>query len=180
MSDAYRWQVVDDSLHTTLRAEPIGPIDRMGWRRYLRAAVVPMARPSLCAILVERLEALLEASERGTSTTARARTAIAAQLRAERGSVDELARSLGLSRRSLERALAAEQTSPAALFDEERRTRALAWLPALPISVIAARLGYSDGRAFARAFRRWTGASPREYAAQQTFCDNNGTVTAPR
>ena len=65
-----------------------------------------------------------------------------------------------MSRRSLERALAEEGTSAGALFDDERKQRALAWLPTISVDEVAARLGYSDARAFGRAFKRWTGMSP--------------------
>lgn len=38
----------------------------------------------------------------------------------------------------------------------------------LPFSEMAMLLGYSELSAFSRAFRRWTGASPREYRAKAT------------
>jgi AraC-like DNA-binding protein len=68
-----------------------------------------------------------------------------------------------MSRRTLERALAAAGVSGATLFEEERRQLALAWLPRLTVDEVAGRLGYADTRAFARAFKRWTGEAPSAY-----------------
>jgi AraC-like DNA-binding protein len=105
---------------------------------------------------------MLDAIAMGTATTTRARAAIAALLGTGRCDVGAIARALHMSRRSLERALSAEGTSAGALIDEERKQRALAWLPALSVEQVALRLGYSDRRALARAFRRWTGAAPKQ------------------
>jgi AraC-like DNA-binding protein len=124
---------------------------------------VPSARPSLCGVMIEKLDAMLDAAERGIDVTARARAEVAPLLRDGRCDVDELARALRMSRRSLERSLAAEGTSAGALIDDERHRLALAWLPQLTVDEVAARLGYSDARAFARAFKRWTGVAPSEY-----------------
>jgi AraC-like DNA-binding protein len=131
--------------------------------RAAREAHVPSARPELCKLVAERLATLLEADLRNLSMTVRARSALSTLLAAGRATVGELSRTLRLTRRSLERALAEEGTSPGALLDDERRVRSLAWLPALGVEEVAQRLGYSDGRAFARAFRRWTAMSPTEY-----------------
>jgi AraC-like DNA-binding protein len=128
---------------------------------------VPAARPSLCGVMIEKLDAMLDAIERGTDVSTRARAEIAGLLRDGRCDVDELARALAMSRRSLERALAAEGTSAGAVIDDERRQLALTWLPQLTVDEVAARLGYSDSRAFARAFKRWTGVAPSEYRRGQ-------------
>jgi AraC-like DNA-binding protein len=127
-----------------------------------RELPLPWARPALAGVVEARLQALLDAIDRGTAMTARVRAAIGELL--ERGGcdVDAIARALHVSRRSLERALAEEGTSAGAVLDDERKQRALAWLPALTVDEVAARLGYSDRRAFARAFRRWTGVAPRQ------------------
>jgi AraC-like DNA-binding protein len=95
----------------------------------------------------------------GQTQTGRTRAAIH-KLLGTSCSVDAIAASLGMSRRALERALAAEGTSATAVLDEERRCYALAWLETHSVQEVAFRLGYSDRRAFARAFRRWTGTSP--------------------
>ena len=127
--------------------------------RAIRDCIVPTAKPALAAAVERQLEALLDAIERGVAVSARVRAAIGERMGTPL-SVDALARAVAMSRRSLERALAREGTSAAALIEEERKQRALAWLPALTVDEVAARLGYSDARAFARAFKRWTGVAP--------------------
>jgi AraC-like DNA-binding protein len=224
VSNAYRWRQIVDDAEMRLRAEPPGPVDRLGWQAYLEseafdmiaagrrmtsgratpravrflhaapapdviaaatracgvepvyaadateivwpAAVlglhVPTARPHLATLIRDRLEALLLAIDRGDSIVGRARLAIAGLLRDGGCDVARLARAVGMSRRSLERALADDGTSATALIDDERRQLALAWLPALSVDEVASRLGYSDARAFARAFKRWTGHPPSQ------------------
>ena len=98
----------------------------------------------------------------GDDVAVRARLAIASLLRGGTCNVAAIARAVAMSRRSLERALALAGTSATALIDDERRRLALAWLPALSVDEVATRLGYSDARAFARAFRRWTGKAPSD------------------
>ena len=51
------------------------------------------------------------------------------------------------------------------MVEDVRRDLALSYLRQrqLPFSEIAMLLGYSELSAFSRAFRRWTGASPRTY-----------------
>lgn len=78
-------------------------------------------------------------------------------------SLDEAARTLLTSVRSLQRALAREGTSFRALCERVRGERAREMLTAgtLPVAVVAERLGYRDPGNFARAVRRWVGVLPR-------------------
>jgi AraC-like DNA-binding protein len=80
-------------------------------------------------------------------------------------SLDEVARALHLSPRTLKRRLAAEGASFSDVVEHERRERALLLLaaPDLPLDAVAERLGYSDVANFTRAFRRWTGTTPGAY-----------------
>jgi AraC-like DNA-binding protein len=67
-----------------------------------------------------------------------------------------------MSERTLKRRLAEQNTSYTELLDAARRTRALELLgSSVSIEEVSARLGYSDAANFTRAFRRWTGQSPR-------------------
>jgi AraC-like DNA-binding protein len=118
-------------------------------------------RPVIARVIEERLDRMLEAQACGHDVSARVRSAAVELMRSGECDVEQLARALRMSRRSLERALAQEGTSAAALIEDERKQLALAWLPDHSVDEVAARLGYSDARAFARAFKRWTGQAPR-------------------
>jgi AraC-like DNA-binding protein len=80
--------------------------------------------------------------------------------------IEELAVALGLSRRSLQRALQEEGKSWSELVDTARRT-ALEQLLAQGMSLDAAaqRLGYHDASSVSRAARRWFGTTPGQWRA---------------
>lgn len=79
--------------------------------------------------------------------------------------VGKLARGLGLTPRSLRRRLAAESLSLTVLLDEARCRLACEELRRDgSIKEIAERVGFSEPSAFHRAFKRWTGQTPLEYA----------------
>lgn len=75
---------------------------------------------------------------------------------------DALARSLGQSLRHLQRLTRAQGTTVQALIDEARAARARALLErsGLGVDEVAVLLGYSNDRAFRRAYKRWTGETP--------------------
>jgi AraC-like DNA-binding protein len=76
-----------------------------------------------------------------------------------------VAKRLGTSSRSLQRALQERRLSFAELLTEVRQERALALLdrPELSAAEIAFMLGYSDARSFYRWFRAWQGLAPGAY-----------------
>lgn len=84
------------------------------------------------------------------------------------------ARRLQTSERSLRRALHESGTSFQALVDDTRRELAMEYLRSTQASVqdIARITGFSDGRSFRRAFKRWTGMTPAE--ARRTDGDYGG------
>ena len=100
---------------------------------------------------------------------------------AARPSLAATARALAVSPRTLQARLAQEDTSFAALVDELRRERALALLsqPDLPVTAIAARLGFSTPSALTRAFRRWTGMAPSDYRRAAADPDARGASRVP-
>ncbi|WP_312592170.1 AraC family transcriptional regulator [Stutzerimonas nitrititolerans] len=79
--------------------------------------------------------------------------------------IEAVADALHLTERTLRRRLKLEGTRFQALKDGLRRDLAIHHLnqAGLPISEIAQRLGFSEASAFTRAFRQWTGESPRAY-----------------
>ncbi|MEM9145212.1 MAG: AraC family transcriptional regulator ligand-binding domain-containing protein [Pseudomonadota bacterium] len=70
-----------------------------------------------------------------------------------------------LSTRTAQRTAATHGTTLSDLVTAARRANAEAFLADRSISVemVAALVGFSDDRAFRRAFRRWTGQSPSDY-----------------
>lgn len=79
--------------------------------------------------------------------------------------LDEAARRLGLSSRSLQRRLQEAGTTFAQVVDATRRELALRHLQdrRLSLTEIAFLTGFADASAFHRAFRRWTGTTPRDH-----------------
>jgi AraC-like DNA-binding protein len=75
----------------------------------------------------------------------------------------DIARELGVSQRTLARRLSEEGVSFTALLDELRLDLANRYLAEdiAPVSQIAWLLGYQQVSAFSKAYRRWTGHSPR-------------------
>ena len=114
-----------------------------------------------CAAYVERV--LARTPERALTT--HVRRAIASEL--SHGTLDQtsIARSLGMSSRSLQRKLTAAGVSYRALENEHRRLVAERLLSTTEqgVSEVAAASGYSDAQSFLRAFRRWTGSTPAEF-----------------
>jgi len=80
-----------------------------------------------------------------------------------------IARKLGMSARTLQRHLADESTSFKDLLDGARADLARTYVAERRLSVteIAFVLGFADTSAFSRAFKRWTGASPRDWASRR-------------
>lgn len=78
--------------------------------------------------------------------------------------IDRVARAMGCSRQTLYRRLKAEGVTFEQVLDGLRHRRALKLVRGQGLSVkdAAYRLGFSDPAAFSRAFKRWTGKSPRD------------------
>lgn len=115
---------------------------------------------SSMAAHVELLERAVDESRGSSVELARLRAWLAAQQGP--ASIDEAAWALGLSRRSLQRALAAAGSSYRAEWERDRVARALRYLRETDdkIETIALRLGFSSLSSFAAFFRRQTGQSP--------------------
>ena len=78
--------------------------------------------------------------------------------------LQDVARTLNLSERSLRRKLAESGRIFREIHDRVRAERALELLQAGALSVaeIGVELGFSDPREFRRAFKRWTGMPPQQ------------------
>ncbi|HVU00764.1 MAG TPA: AraC family transcriptional regulator [Polyangiaceae bacterium] len=82
-----------------------------------------------------------------------------------RRTLEEVARALQTSARSLRRALSQMGTSYQAIADDVLRERAEQRIRGgqVKIESLAVELGFTDARSFRRAFKRWTGQNPNEF-----------------
>jgi AraC-like DNA-binding protein len=94
----------------------------------------------------------------------RVENAIVPLLPQGRPRVGSVAKTLGLSQRTLSRRLAAAGLTFERVLDEMRQDLAESYLndERLSVSRVAWLLGYQDVSAFSHAYRRWTGRTPRE------------------
>jgi AraC-like DNA-binding protein len=163
------------------------PADVSGLRRFFRAPLrfgqpenamlldrgilaIPLlkADPGLCVVLDRHAEDLLRRlSPVAESPLARVRRVVSEELESGEFSAASVARRLKMSPRTLQRVLAEEGTTFRDVVEELRRELALRYLHerSVSISEVAFLLGFSESRAFHRAFKRWTGKTPGEFRA---------------
>jgi AraC-like DNA-binding protein len=99
---------------------------------------------------------------------ARLRKLLVEQLTLGEPTLKDVARRLGVSQRSLQRRLDAEQTSYRGVLENTRHELALSYMGDFRYSItdIAYLLGFGSATSFGRAFVRWTGEQPRIYRAR--------------
>jgi AraC-like DNA-binding protein len=123
------------------------------------------ADPYLNNLLLKYCEEAL-VNRRGNVSQLRTRVenAISSLLPHGRVVVDDVARSLGMSQRTLSRKLANEGLNFTEVLQQLRRDLAVGYLDdhTLHISKIAWLLGFSEVSAFTHAYKRWTGKAPRQ------------------
>jgi AraC-like DNA-binding protein len=131
------------------------------------ASVVPMpiasADPFLQAMLIAQCEQMHVDRLRPAALRASVENEIAPLLPHGKAHASEIARTLGMSQRTLARRLAAEGLSFTVILDEMKCDLAKRYLGEanLPITTIAWLLGYQEVSAFTHAFKRWTGKTPK-------------------
>jgi AraC-like DNA-binding protein len=128
-------------------------------------------------ILTRHAEAMLERLERAATMRGRVEGLVLAVLHTGEFGIEGIAAKLGCSRDTLYRRLKAEGTTFEKLIDALRRRLALEYLSGRRVSVneTAYLLGFSDPAAFSRAFKRWTGRSPREVRDRGTAALSQST-----
>jgi AraC-like DNA-binding protein len=146
------------------------PANRIVFDRAILDLPLVMADPSAQKVALKQCEQALDALGQEGQFVSRVRSLLRNPgAEGADGStfrtLDEVAPLMSVSERTLKRRLAAFGTSYSELVDDERRDQAMLLIAAKDVSVdeIALRLGYSDAANFTRAFRRWTGKSPRAH-----------------
>lgn len=117
------------------------------------------------AILARHADEMLAELDRLDSFAARVEQMLLAKLHTGDVGIATMAPQLGLSRDTLYRRLKREGVTYEGLVATVRHRMALDYLAGDRVSVseTAYLLGFSDPATFSRAFRRWTGRSPRDY-----------------
>lgn len=125
----------------------------------LPTANIPLAN-TFDAILTEQLAAFFD-----DDIVSRCKACLLRHLTSGEPAAQEVARELGMSRRSLQRKLAALRLTYQGVLDETRHELARRYLDdaAKSVTEITFLLGFSEQSAFTRAFRRWSGMSPSAY-----------------
>ena len=119
----------------------------------------------LLAVVAPQLETEL-AEQLGHKTFSEQAKAILKRLVAgQRPGIQDLARELHLSTRTLQRRLTEQDITFQRLLEEARRELARHYLlhSSLELNQIAYLLGYEDANSFFRAFQQWEGTSPGQW-----------------
>jgi AraC-like DNA-binding protein len=132
-------------------------------------ALPQLTSDPLLSRLVERhAQALVRELPRGAGPIALAKSSLLRRLSRGEGescTLPNVAEELRLPPRTLQRRLAAEGSSFAAILDDARRELSLELLaePRTSVAEVAFALGFGDQTAFHRAFVRWLGTTPGEH-----------------
>lgn len=111
-----------------------------------------------CRRMIEKLGA-------ATGIATEVRKALISVMDGGDSGIEALAKRLGMSSRSLQRRLSEEQTSYNDLLAEVREEFAKRYLArgTMTASEVAYLIGFTEPPAFFKAFKRWTGLTPREF-----------------
>jgi AraC-like DNA-binding protein len=125
--------------------------------------------PELYQVLEAQAMRKMNRLERATSIRTRVEDYLISRAVPGRPDMGEVAQQLGMSERSLRRRLAAEGVTYTQLFEQALASTAKRMLrdPGQSILSAAYAMGFSDSSAFHRAFKRWTGVTPKQFRDQQ-------------
>jgi AraC-like DNA-binding protein len=146
------------------------PANELIFDSSLLALPIKRADPGLCDILDRQAKELLAKIPREDSLTDRVRGILREALNGGEPKLQTVAHKLGISVRTLQRKLRTEGTSIQDLLDEVRSDLSKSYLrePKLALCEVAYLLGFSEPSAFHRAFRRWTGMTPKAFRRAQS------------
>ncbi|MCR9164693.1 MAG: AraC family transcriptional regulator ligand-binding domain-containing protein [Nannocystaceae bacterium] len=120
---------------------------------------------SLWSVFEPELRRRMASLQTDSSTAERVRAVLLESLPGGRANIADVSRRLGVSARTLQRRLRAEDVSFNAVLAEVREKLARHYLAKtdLPCNEIAFLLGYEEPNSFFRAFQGWTGQSPQRH-----------------
>lgn len=134
----------------------------------LREVAVTTFNSRLRDYFDQQCRGMLEKLGADSGLAAQVRRALIGVMDGGDSGIDAIARRLGMSTRSLQRRLSEEETSYNDLLAEVRQEFARRYLArgTLTASEVAYLIGFTEPPAFFKAFKRWTGLTPREFQAR--------------
>ena len=156
--------------HAALYYEIFGPAvhfdcvqGRISFARDLLETPLPSSNPALRSLYEAECARLL-ADLQEEDSVAEQTLRLLRKLEGQYPQMPQIAKMLNLSPRTYRRRLEEEQHAFQELLDKVRAEHATRYLQntRLPLSSIAYMIGFNDASNFRRAYRRWTGHSPKE------------------
>lgn len=125
--------------------------------------------PVLNSVFKNLLEEALAKTTAGPSISGEVRRAVLQKFSSVIPQLAEVAELLHVTPRTLQRRLKEEGATFQGIVESVKSELAIGLLgkPGLTVSEIAWKLGYVEPNVFRRAFKKWTGKSPREYSLVQ-------------
>lgn len=125
----------------------------------------PGHNPEMLAMLTPALGATLGELDAQSSIAGQVMVILKRNLASGQPSLSDIASTLGMSERSLQRRITEEGSTFRTLLAEARRDLGKRLLadPATDIDEVACLLGYQDTTSFYRAFREWEGMAPNQW-----------------
>jgi len=162
----------DTSEHAKVFGCPVefrAPSNKLIFASRFLSLPIAKADASLCALLDRHAEELLAKFPPRDSLIDQVRGIITGELRGGDPSLERVADQLSLTPRTLQRKLQDLGTSHNELLDQMRRQLAMRYLrePEMAICEVAYLLGFSESSSFHRAFKRWTGLTPKEFRTRK-------------
>ncbi|MHA3771317.1 AraC family transcriptional regulator [Verrucomicrobiota bacterium sgz303538] len=127
----------------------------------------------MLAVLGPQLDAELRAHQSRQTVHEQVKISLKRMLAGQRPSIQEIARALGLSSRTLQRRLTESGITFQRVLEESRRELAAHYLghSGLELNEIAYLLGYDDPNSFFRAFHDWEGTTPGQWRSSRRTDD---------
>ena len=146
------------------------PLNGFSFEKRFLEQPVKTGDAALYSFLEEHALAALASRPKSDDLIDRLRQGIRDALKQGEPNIERIATRLALSGRTLQRRLSDLGTSFQAVLDDVRFDLARAYLrdARLDITQVAYLLGYSELRAFDRAFKRWANITPRDWREQKT------------
>lgn len=141
------------------------PLNRLCFDSLTLELPIARADPRLSQVLDRHAEELLTRFPPRDSVVENVRSIIGRELNGGDPSLEFVAQQLSLSPRTLQRKLQELGTSHNDLLDQLRHELAIRYLREREMAIceVAYLLGFSEPSSFHRAFKRWTGVTPREF-----------------